>query len=78
MCPYGIGCSSGGSGPRGIATLVFGLLAFVDLEGREADVVVAVMAVTVVASIVAHGLSTGLIASRYGRTKPRHRPVPLS
>lgn len=49
--------------------MVFGLLAFIDLEGRDADVVVAVMAVTVVASIVAHGLSTGLIASRYGRTK---------
>ena len=59
----------GWAGPRGVATLVFGLLAFVDLEGRDADVVVAVMAVTVVASIVAHGLSTGLIASRYGRTK---------
>lgn len=59
----------GWAGPRGVATLVFGLLAFIDLEGRDADVVVAVMAVTVVASIVAHGLSTGLIASRYGRTK---------
>ena len=59
----------GWAGPRGVATLVFGLLAFIDLEGRDAEVVVAVMAVTVVASIVAHGLSTGLIASRYGRTK---------
>jgi sodium/hydrogen antiporter len=56
-------------GPRGIASLVFGLLAFVDLEGEAANVVVTVMVVTVVGSIVLHGLSTGLVGAWYGRTK---------
>lgn len=58
----------GWAGPRGIATLVFGMLAFIDLAGPEKDFVLAVTVVTVVASIVIHGLSTGLVARHYGRT----------
>ncbi|MCE0766358.1 cation:proton antiporter [Pseudonocardia kujensis] len=58
----------GWAGPRGIATLVFGMLAFIELEGPEKDQVLAVTVVTVVASIVVHGLSTGLVARHYGRT----------
>jgi sodium/hydrogen antiporter len=53
-------------GPRGMASLVFGLLAYIELTGPDAELVLAVMVVTVVASIVIHGLSTGLVASRYG------------
>ena len=53
-------------GPRGIASLVFGLLAYIELTGPDAELVLAVMVVTVVASIVIHGLSTGLVANRYG------------
>ncbi len=63
-------------GPRGIATLVFGLLAFVDLESHEADLVITIMVVTVVGSIVLHGLSTGLVGRWYGGdtpTPPAHR-----
>ena len=56
-------------GPRAMATLVFGLLAFIQLSGPDADFVRAVTVVTVVASIVMHGLSTGLIGARYGRTR---------
>ena len=56
----------GWMGPRGIASLVFGLLAHTELTGPEADLVLAVMVVTVVASIVVHGLSAGLVASRLG------------
>lgn len=52
-------------GPRGIATLVFGMLAFVDLPAPENDLAITVTVVTVVASIVLHGLSTGLIRRRY-------------
>ena len=52
-------------GPRGMASLVFGLLAYIELTGPDAELVLAVMVVTVVASIVIHGLSTGLVASRY-------------
>ena len=52
-------------GPRGIATLVFWMLAFVDLPAPENDLAITVTVVTVVASIVLHGLSTGLIRRRY-------------
>jgi sodium/hydrogen antiporter len=53
-------------GPRGMASLVFGLLAYIDLTGADAELVLAVMVITIVASIVIHGLSTGLVANRYG------------
>ncbi|MFR9801201.1 cation:proton antiporter [Pseudonocardia sp. RS010] len=59
----------GWAGPRGIATLVFGMLAFIDLPaGPQQELVLAVAVVTIVASIVIHGLSTGLVARSYGRT----------
>ena len=45
---------------------MFGLLAYIELTGPDAELVLAVMVVTVVASIVIHGLSTGLVANRYG------------
>ncbi|GAA4686771.1 cation:proton antiporter [Pseudonocardia yuanmonensis] len=57
----------GWAGPRGVATLVFGMLAFIDLASPQKDLALAVTVVTVVASIVVHGLSTGLVARRYGR-----------
>jgi NhaP-type Na+/H+ or K+/H+ antiporter len=60
----------GWAGPRGIATLVFGMLAFIDLAGPQKDLVLAVTVVTIVASIVVHGLSTGLVARHYGRSAP--------
>ncbi len=58
----------GWMGPRGIATLVFGMLAFIDLPGPENDLVLTVTIVTVVGSIVIHGLSTGLVTRLYGRS----------
>jgi NhaP-type Na+/H+ or K+/H+ antiporter len=57
-------------GPRAIATLVFGLLAVIRLPGPDGELVRAVMVVTVVASVVVHGLSTGVVAARYGRSTP--------
>jgi sodium/hydrogen antiporter len=59
----------GAVGARGIATLVFGMLAYIDLSGPDADLVLTTMVVTVVASIVVHGLTSGLVARRYGRTE---------
>ncbi|GEL24217.1 sodium/hydrogen exchanger [Pseudonocardia sulfidoxydans NBRC 16205] len=53
-------------GPRGIATLVFGMLAVVELPGDK-DFVLAVTVVTIVASIVVHGLSTGVVIRLYDR-----------
>ncbi len=61
-------------GPRGLATIVFGLLAFVELTGADADLVADVMVATVVLSIVLHGLSYGPIAALYGR-RQREKPV---
>jgi NhaP-type Na+/H+ or K+/H+ antiporter len=51
--------------PRGIGSVVFGLLAYIELTGPDAELVLAVMVVTVTASIVVHGLSAGLVARRY-------------
>ena len=53
-------------GPRGLASLVFALLALEDL-GPAADDVVAIIGVTVLLSVVAHGLSAGPLAARYGK-----------
>jgi NhaP-type Na+/H+ or K+/H+ antiporter len=66
----------GWAGPRGIASLVFGLLAYIDLTGPNAELVLAVMVVTVVTSIVVHGLSTGLVANRYGTSNRATDPAP--
>jgi NhaP-type Na+/H+ or K+/H+ antiporter len=60
--------------PRGIGSVVFGLLAYIELTGPDAEVVLAVMVVTVAASIVVHGLSTGLVTRRYGRPARRASP----
>jgi sodium/hydrogen antiporter len=60
--------------PRGIGSVVFGLLAYIELAGPDAEVVLAVMVVTVAASIVVHSLSAGLVTRRYGRPAPRASP----
>ncbi|MGY1802191.1 cation:proton antiporter [Blastococcus sp. SYSU D00922] len=72
-------------GPRGLASLLFALLALEEL-GPAADEVVAVIALTVLLSVVAHGASAGPLAARYARAAPaptttgsrtgthRHRP----
>jgi NhaP-type Na+/H+ or K+/H+ antiporter len=52
-------------GPRGLASLVFALLALEAL-GPVADEAVAVVTVTVLLSVVAHGLSAAPLAARYG------------
>ena len=53
-------------GPRGLASVVFGLLALEDLAGSVAKPVVAVIAFTVLLSVLAHGLSADPLARRYG------------
>ena len=54
-------------GPRGLASLVFALLALEEL-GADADEAVAVIGMTVLLSVVAHGLSASPLAARYGRS----------
>ncbi len=53
-------------GPRGLASLVFALLALEDL-GAGADEAVAVIGLTVLLSVLAHGLSASPLADRYGK-----------
>ena len=53
-------------GPRGLASLVFALLALEEL-GPAAHEAVAVIAVTVLLSLLAHGVTAGPLAARYGR-----------
>jgi NhaP-type Na+/H+ or K+/H+ antiporter len=52
-------------GPRGLASVVFALLAQEDL-GKPAGAAVSVIAFTVLLSVVAHGLTADPLARRYG------------
>ncbi len=73
-------------GPRGLASVIFALLALEDLPA-EAERAVAVIAMTVLLSVFAHGLSAKPLAARYGASfadsapvstgeeTPRHLPV---
>jgi NhaP-type Na+/H+ or K+/H+ antiporter len=54
-------------GPRGLASVVFALLALEEL-GPDADRAVAVIVATVLLSVVAHGLSAAPLAARVGPT----------
>lgn len=54
-------------GPRGLASLVFALLALEEL-GAGAEQAVAVIGTTVFLSVLAHGLSATPLAARYGAT----------
>ncbi|WP_394251006.1 cation:proton antiporter domain-containing protein [Arthrobacter pityocampae] len=60
-------------GPRGLASIVFALLAL-DALGPEADGAVAIIAVTILLSVLAHGLSATPLARRYGRVAARNGP----
>jgi NhaP-type Na+/H+ or K+/H+ antiporter len=52
-------------GPRGLASLVFTLLALEEI-GSGVDEAVAVIATTVFLSVLTHGLSAAPLAARYG------------
>jgi len=52
-------------GPRGLASVVFALLALEDI-GKPAAPAVSVIAFTVLLSVVAHGLTANPLAHRYG------------
>ncbi len=54
-------------GPRGLASLVFALLALEGL-GPGADHAVTAIAVTVLLSVVAHGVTAAPLVARYGKT----------
>jgi sodium/hydrogen antiporter len=54
-------------GPRGLASLVFALIA-VDELGPQSDAAVVAIAMTVFLSVLAHGASAAPLAARYGRS----------
>ena len=62
-------------GPRGLASLLFALLALEEI-GPAADEAVAVIAVTVLLSVLAHGVSAAPLSARYGRSAAAHGPEP--
>ena len=70
-------------GPRGLASVVFALVVSDALTGKDAELALSVISLTVVASVVAHGLSASPLARRYGahmarlaHDSPEHQEVP--
>ena len=53
-------------GPRGLASVVFALIALEDLGEKASSPAVAVITATVLLSVVAHGVSAEPLARRYG------------
>jgi len=62
-------------GPRGLASVVFALLA-VEALGTRADTAVAVIASTVLLSVLAHGFSADPLARKFGPTLTLATPDP--
>jgi sodium/hydrogen antiporter len=58
-------------GPRGLASVVFALIAFDELAPQEANRSLTTIAMVVLFSVVLHGLSAGPFAARYGRSVAR-------
>jgi NhaP-type Na+/H+ or K+/H+ antiporter len=64
-------------GPRGLASVIFALLAF-DALGHESSTLLATVSITVALSVVVHGLSANPLISRYGAAgKSRDPDHPL-
>jgi len=59
-------------GPRGLASVVFALLALEELDSPAARRAVAVITITVLISVVAHGATADPLATRYARLLARH------
>ena len=68
--PWDTVALAGWLGPRGLASLIFALLAAESIGGPDGDFVVEVVAVTVALSVLAHGLSAGPLAAWYSRRHP--------
>ncbi|KOG26618.1 MULTISPECIES: cation:proton antiporter [Streptomyces] len=67
-------------GPRGLASVVFALLALEDLSGPAARPATTVIAFTVLLSVLAHGLTADPLAKRYGSrlAPPQEVPAPAA
>jgi sodium/hydrogen antiporter len=63
-------------GPRGLASVVFGLIATDSLLDPDAHLVLGAVTVTVSMSVVLHGVSASPLAQRYGQAASRLPPGP--
>ena len=61
-------------GPRGLASVVFGLIAVDSLAPADAKVVLAAVTVTVALSVLLHGVTASPLAARYGAVAARLHP----
>jgi len=61
-------------GPRGLASVVFGLIAVDALAPEPSKVVLAAVTVTVACSVLLHGVTASPLADRYGAAVARTRP----
>ena len=59
--------------PRGLASVVFGLIAVDALAPEQSKVVLAAVTVTVAASVLLHGVTASPLAARYGAAAARIR-----
>jgi sodium/hydrogen antiporter len=67
-------------GPRGLASVVFGLIAADSLSDQDGLLVLQAVGVTVMLSVFLHGLTAGPIAAGYGQVSPPSAaeiPVPV-
>jgi len=55
--------------PRGLASIAFGLLAYIELDPPDNELVGEVMVVTVLVSVLVHGASVVPLATWYGRRR---------
>jgi NhaP-type Na+/H+ or K+/H+ antiporter len=60
-------------GPRGLASVIFALLAF-DQLGQRAGLVLTVVSITVGLSIILHGFSANPLIARYGAHAQQREP----
>jgi NhaP-type Na+/H+ or K+/H+ antiporter len=61
-------------GPRGLASVVFGLIAVDSLASADSKVVLAAVTLTVALSVLAHGISASPLAAKYGTYASRLHP----
>jgi sodium/hydrogen antiporter len=64
-------------GPRGLASVVFGLIAVDSLGPADGHLVLCAVTVTVTASVLAHGISASPLARRYGEFANRSAAGPV-
>ncbi|MFE1768510.1 cation:proton antiporter [Streptomyces angustmyceticus] len=65
-------------GPRGLASIIFGLLAVEELTPTDTRPLVPVVALTVLLSVLAHGLTSVPLANRYGKAAAARPTVPAT